>query len=239
MRTIRVFVDDALVADQTLTLDPRAAHHVVRVLRRRAGDRLVLFDGRGREAEAIIERAHRQHGCCVRVESVEKVDRESPLIVELVPSMAKGEKLDLVVQKATELGVSAIRPVLTERSEVRPAGDSRRLARWREIAVNACEQCGRAVLPTIHAPVALDELDCSAGQRIVLVPDATRGVDDLDVSTRAVAVAVGPEGGLDSSDLDTLAAKGFEPIRFGPRVLRTETAAIAIVAALQGRLGDL
>jgi len=239
MRTIRVFVDDALVPTRELTLDPRAAHHAIRVLRRRAGDRLVLFDGRGTEAEATIEQAHRRHGCIVRVESASQVDRESPLTVELVPSMAKGEKLDLVVQKATELGVAAIRPVITGRSEVRPDDGSQRLARWREIAVNACEQCGRAVLPAIYAPVLLGELECPVAQRIMLVPGAARGVAEIEIPGLAVAVALGPEGGLDSSDRSTLAAMGFEAIGLGPRVLRTETAAIAIVAALQHRFGDL
>jgi 16S rRNA (uracil1498-N3)-methyltransferase len=239
MRTIRVFVDGVLIPGQELRLDPRPAHHVIRVLRRRAGDRLILFDGCGTEAEATIERAHRRHGCSVLVESVSTVDREPPLAVELIPSVARGEKMDLVVQKSTELGVAAIRPVLTERSEVRSDSASRRLARWREIAINACEQCGRTVLPAIHAAVALDDLECSAARRIVLVPDAITGVGELGLNERAVAVALGPEGGLDSSDMESLAGKRFQPVGFGPRVLRTETAAIAILAALQHRYGDL
>lgn len=239
MRTIRVYVDASLSAGEERDLDERAAHHVVRVLRRRVGDRIVLFDGRGHEAPAEIVAAHRRQGCRVRIDSVARVDRESPLAIELVQAMARGDKLDLVVQKATELGAAAIRPVLTRRSEVRPAEASRRLERWREIAVNACEQCGRTVLPEIHPPAPLAEVDCRAGLRLAPVPGGERRLADLGPIESSVAVAIGPEGGLDEQDLAVLTARGFEPVTLGPRILRTETAAIAVTAALQCLYGDL
>lgn len=239
MRTIRVYIDASLSAGEERDLDERAAHHVVRVLRRRVGDRIVLFDGRGREAPAEIVAAHRRQGCRVRIDSVDRIERESPLAIELVQAMARGDKLDLVVQKATELGAAAIRPVLTRRSEVRPAEASRRVDRWREIAINACEQCGRTVLPEIHPPVALAEVDCRAARRLVPVPGAERRLADVGPVDGGVAVAIGPEGGLDEEDLALLTSRGFEPVTLGPRILRTETAAIAATAALQCLYGDL
>ena len=239
MRTIRVFVDAILAPGREMELDPRAARHVVRVLRRRTGDRIALFDGRGNEAAAEIVRAHRQQGCSVRIDSVSSVDRESPQSLELIQSLAKGDKLDLIVQKATELGVFAIRPVVTGRSEVRPDTADRRLARWREIAINACEQCGRNVVPAIHAPVSLSDLACDSEQRLMLLPGAERSLGGIESVGGRVAVAVGPEGGLDGEDVSRLEEKGFAPVGLGGRILRTETAAIAAIAILQARFGDL
>ncbi|MGK7294679.1 MAG: 16S rRNA (uracil(1498)-N(3))-methyltransferase [Candidatus Wenzhouxiangella sp. M2_3B_020] len=222
-----------------LALDERAAHHVVRVLRRRTGDRVVVFDGRGVEAEAEIVAAHRRHGCQVRVIEAAPVSRESPLRVELVQAMAKGEKPDWVVQKATELGVAAIRPVITARGDVRPDDDRRRLARWREIAVNACEQCGRTVLPEVHPVVELPDLEVDASERVMLVPGADIPLGEFELRDCRLAIAVGPEGGFDDADLELLARGDFAAVGLGPRVLRTETAGLAALAIVQTRFGDL
>jgi len=239
VREIRVYVDASLAEGRELELDERATHRVVRVLRRRTGDALVVFDGRGREAVAEIIRAHRRDGCRIRLGPARDADRESPLAIELVQGMARGDKLDLVVQKATELGAVAIRPVLTGRSEVRPRDAAGRVVRWREIAISACEQCGRNVLPAIHAPVPLAEFECTAVRRLMLLPGTARSIGDLEESAGPVSVAVGPEGGMDADDAAQLAGMGFEAVGMGPRVLRTETAAIAALAALQARFGDL
>lgn len=239
MRVPRVHLAVALEPGTELALDDRAAHHVVRVLRRRTGDRLVLFDGRGVEAEAEIVAAHRRHGCRVRVIEAGPVSRESPLRVELVQAVAKGEKLDWVVQKATELGVAAIRPVITARGDVRPDDDRRKLARWREIAVNACEQCGRTVLPEVHPVVELAGLDVEADDRVVLVPGADTMLAGFEPVDRGLAIALGPEGGFDEADLEILIRDRFTPVQLGPRVLRTETAGLAALAIVQARFGDL
>lgn len=240
MRTYRIFVDSKLCAGDELALSERAANHLVKVLRLRAGDRVTLFDGNGLEASAEIIAAHRRHGCRVRVMATAEASRESGLTIELVQGMSRGEKMDLVIQKAVELGVAAIRPVITQRSEVRPdAGASRRVARWHEIMIGACEQSGRARLPAIHAPVALAELETRASTRLALDPEAQSGLADCTPSGNGIAIAVGPEGGFGEEDLALLGTKGFQRVRFGPRVLRTETAGIAAVTALQVLYGDM
>jgi 16S rRNA (uracil1498-N3)-methyltransferase len=239
VRVPRAFVGAELVEGAEIALDERAARRLVRVLRKRRGDVVELFDGAGRVADAEIVEAHRRQGCRVRIRRVEARSVESPLTVELVQAMAKGEKMDWVVQKATELGVAAFRPIVTRRSEVRPDGARRRMARWREIAIAACEQSGRSVLPALHPPVALDALAPDARTRAVLSPTARAGLDELAIDDGALCIAVGPEGGFDASELDGLAAAGFRAVAFGPRVLRTETAAVAALAVAQARFGDL
>lgn len=239
MRVPRAFVGAELAEGAEIALDERAAHRLVRVLRKRRGDVVELFDGAGRVADAEIVEAHRRQGCRVRIRRVEARNVESPLTVELVQAMAKGEKMDWVVQKATELGVAAFRPVVTRRSEVRPDGARRRMARWREIAIAACEQSGRSVLPALHPPVALDALSPDARTRAVLSPTARAGLHELAIDDGALCIAVGPEGGFDASELDELAAAGFRAVAFGPRVLRTETAAVSALAVAQARFGDL
>jgi 16S rRNA (uracil1498-N3)-methyltransferase len=239
VRVPRAFVGAELAEGAEIALDERAAHRLVRVLRKRRGDVVELFDGAGRVADAEIVEAHRRQGCRVRIRRVEARNVESPLTVELVQAMAKGEKMDWVVQKATELGVAAFRPIVTRRSEVRPDGARRRMARWREIAIAACEQSGRSVLPALHPPVALDALSPDARTRAVLSPTARAGLHELAIDDGALCIAVGPEGGFDASELDELAAAGFRAVAFGPRVLRTETAAVSALAVAQARFGDL
>lgn len=240
MRIYRIFVESRLRAGDELELSERAANHLVRVLRHRTGDRVTLFDGRGLEASAEIIAAHRRHGCRVRVIQAAEASRESGLAIELVQGMSRGEKMDLVIQKAVELGVAAIRPVITQRSEVRPeASAERRMARWHEIMIGACEQSGRTRLPAIHSPLALAELDTRASTRLALDPEARAGLAECAHSGDSIAIAVGPEGGFGEEDLDLLETKGFRRVRFGPRVLRTETAGIAAVTALQVLYGDL
>lgn len=240
MRTYRIFVDSTLCAGDELALSERAANHLVKVLRHRTGDRVTLFDGSGMEASAEIIAAHRRHGCRVRVVETREMSRESGLAIELIQGMSRGEKMDLVIQKAVELGVAAVRPVVTQRSEVRPeAGAQRRMARWREIMIGACEQSGRTRLPTIYPPVALPELDTGASTRLALDPQARTGLAECPHSGDSIAIAVGPEGGFGEEDLELLEANGFRRVRFGPRVLRTETAGIAAVTALQVLYGDM
>jgi len=238
MREIRIHVDAELAAGAEHTLDARAAGHVARVLRRRPGDGLTLFDGRGREARAVIVEATRRGPVRVRVEAVADVDRESPLRIELVQGLARGERMDWVVQKAVELGVDAIHPVWMQRSEARTAAGAGRVRRWREIVAAACEQSGRTRLPALGEPCPVEDLELRAACRLALQPGARGGLAGR-APGNAVALAVGPEGGLDERDLDALAGLGFEPVAFGPRVLRTETAGVAAIAALQALYGDL
>lgn len=240
MRIYRIYVDSKFQVGAELALSERAAAHLVKVLRHRAGDRVTLFDGQGVEAAAEIISAHRRHGCTVRVLETTEISRESPLAIELFPGLSRGEKMDLVIQKAVELGVTAIRPIIAQRSEVRPdKSTDTRLARWREIVISASEQCGRAHLAAVHAPIPMEEVAADASTRLALDPEAAAGLADGPPENRQIAIAIGPEGGFSDSDLALLEHKGFRRVRFGPRILRTETAGIAAVSAVQALYGDL
>ena len=245
MRIYRIYTESELRAGDALALSERAAQHLVKVLRHRVGDRVTLFDGHGLEASAEIVSAHRRHGCSVRVVETVEVSRESPLKIELLPGLSRGEKMDLVIQKSVELGVASIQPIITARSEVRPDKSvASRLARWREIVIGACEQSGRAHLPEVHAPVPIEEIttegiSIDASTRLVLDPAAAATLADCRPTGNGISIAIGPEGGYSERDLALLERIGFTGVRFGPRVLRTETAGIAAVAALQALYGDL
>ena len=243
MRTNRVYVDAPLTGAARCRLTGSAAHHVSRVLRLRAGDALVAFDGSGGEYAASIEQMGRD-AVVLRLGAHRAIERESPLAITLVQGIARAERMDFVVQKATELGVTRIVPFAAERSVVRldERQAASRLAHWRAVAIAACEQCGRNRLPELSAPVGLAEFVSTLSTeslRLLLSPSATLRARDLEAQTRSVVVLVGPEGGL--SDAEERAAKrsGFTAVSLGPRTLRTETAALATLVVLQARLGDL
>ncbi len=246
MRLTRVHVDAPLAVGLRVPLPAAAANHLQRVLRLGEGATCVLFNGDGNDYDARIQGAGKRE-LLVDVIGVRQVGNESPLPVTLVQGVARGEKMDLILQKATELGVVAFVAVDTERSEVRldAARAARRVAHWRSVLASACEQCGRARIPTIDAPqplaAALDALP-TGGTRLLLDPQGTRDIDGLRLDDRlpmSAVLAVGPEGGWSPRDRGQLHAAGFEGLRLGPRILRTETAGIAAVAALQSRWGDL
>lgn len=244
MRVIRAFVDRPLAVGATVDLPEDAAAHLVRVLRLREGDACVLFNGDGVDHDARLVAAGKR-GATAEIVTTRAVDLESPLHITLVQGIARGEKMDWILQKATELGVAAIMPVSSERSEVRLSGDraDKRLAHWRSVAISACEQSGRARLPAIEAPGSLASAikrmpEHTAG--LILDPEAANAIAQLDPGTHtSVMLAIGPEGGWSRNDLRTLHDAGFRGCRLGPRILRTETAGIAAIAALQARLGDL
>ncbi len=261
MRDIRVHVPGPLVAGASLALPQQAAAHVARVLRLAAGDALTLFDGRGGEWTARIASVQ-GHRVQVTPEAHLAVERESPLAVTLLQALARGEKMDWVLQKATELGAARIVPVATERSVVQLDGEraGKRLAHWQGILAAACEQCGRNRLPELLPPARLDAACAAttAATRLVLAPGATtsliatvRGMAEGTgagllatgagglAADRGIALLIGPEGGLSESEIRTALAHGFVAVGLGPRVLRTETAAIAALGLLQGLAGDL
>ena len=244
MRTIRVHVDQPLAVDAVVALPAAAAAHVTRVLRLREGDPLVLFNGDGNDYECELENDG-PRGVGARVLRARAAGNESPLRVTLAQALARGEKMDLIVQKATELGVAAIVPLLTERCEVRldAARAAKRIEHWNAVAAGACEQCGRARLPAVDPPRPLDDwlatlATAANATRLTLSPDAVLAPRALARDLREVVLVVGPEGGLGPRDLAGLPAAGFQGLRLGPRVLRTETAGIAAIAALQAIAGD-
>lgn len=244
MRTTRVHVDAALSPGLELVLPEGPAVHLTRVLRLGVGDAFVVFSGDGRDYPArIIALGKRE--LRVAVGDGVPVDNESPRAITLLQGVARGEKMDLILQKATELGVSAVVPLWSQRSEVRldEARRAKRLAHWRGVVAAACEQSGRARVPAVAAPRALvDALRAlpDGGLRLILDPDGEHRLAALDVAADTpLLLAVGPEGGWSPQDCDTLRCHGFRGLRLGPRVLRTETAGLAAIAALQARLGDL
>jgi len=230
-----------LLAGQTILLPEAAAHHAVRVLRLAAGDAVTLFTGAGGEYAATLVRVDKR-GAAVRVEHFDAVERESPLAVTLAQGIAANNAMDYAVRKAIELGVAAIQPLVTARSAPLPAGErsDKRLAHWRHVAIAACEQCGRNRIPEIAAPLPLaDWLEAWNGSGILLAPDAAQSLASLPQMAAPLALLIGPEGGFAAREIEGAHAQGFAAVRFGPRVLRTETAAVAALAALQSLWGDL
>jgi 16S rRNA (uracil1498-N3)-methyltransferase len=242
MRLTRVYVDRELVPGSIVELPPDTASHVAKVLRARSGDQLILFSGDGREYLGAVETV-RGARVTASIGTGADVDRESPLAVTLVQCIPRGDRMDFIVQKATELGVSRIVPVLSRRSVVRldAAQAESKAVHWRAVALNACEQCGRNRLPDIDVPVPLlNHLgdSRSASPRLVLEPD-TQPAGAAPVLDAAVEIAIGPEGGFSPEELEAFRIAGFVRVALGPRILRTETAAIAALTWLQTRFGDM
>jgi 16S rRNA (uracil1498-N3)-methyltransferase len=241
-RVPRVFVHAALAPRQRVTLDGEAAAHLGRVLRARPGDAIVLFDGSGPEYDGEIAAATRRT-IEIRVGASREADRESSLQLVLLQGVCRGERMDWVVRKATELGVTAIRPVLAARSVVKldAARAANRLEHWHAIIISACEQCGRNRLPALlePLPVAAALAAHAEAAGLLLDPEARHGPETLQRPTGALCLLVGPEGGLDEAERAAASAAAYRGIRLGPRILRTETAALTGITLLQARFGDL
>lgn len=243
MRLTRVHVDAALAPGQELALPEGAAAHLVRVLRLGVGDACVLFNGDGHDYDARIVAAGKRE-LRVAVGAATAVDRESPLSIVLLQGVARGEKMDLILQKATELGVAAVVPLWSQRSEVRLDGAraEKRLAHWRSVVASACEQSGRTRVPPVAVAAPVDQALAAlpdGGLRLTLDPEGEAALPTLaPPAASTVVLAVGPEGGWSPRDREQLRAAGFDGLRLGPRILRTETAGLAAIAALQARFGD-
>ncbi|MCL1569739.1 16S rRNA (uracil(1498)-N(3))-methyltransferase [Xanthomonas nasturtii] len=244
MRLTRSHVALPLHCDQEVSLPEESANHLLRVLRLREGDTCILFNGDGSDYHARITVAGKREARAL-VERVEALSNESPLRITLLQGIARGEKMDLVLQKATELGVAAIVPVNAERTEVKldAARMEKRVAHWRSVVVSACEQSGRARVPTVAAPLGLQEAAQASdlqARRLTLDPQGEHRLSTLSADVaQGIIVAIGPEGGWSPRDRTILTEAGFSGLQLGPRILRTETAGLAAIAALQSRFGDL
>ncbi len=243
MRLTRVHVPGPLAAGSRRILEGDAANHITRVLRLRPGDPLTVFDGSGAEHAARIEE-FRKSAVIVTVGDSSSAPRESPLRLTLAQGISRGERMDWVVQKSTELGVSHIVPIQTERTVVKldSQQSARKLHHWQAIAIGACEQSGRNLIPDIAAPLALHDFlrDTDANAtRLLLSPTGALRINDLSPPVARIIVLIGPEGGLSEPEQHAALAAGFIAVRLGPRVLRTETAAVAALTLLQHRFGDL
>ncbi len=213
------------------------------VLRLAVGDAVVLFDGEGNAWDAVIATCGRGE-VTVQVGGLRAEDRESPLQVMLAQAVSSGERMDYTIQKAVELGVSAIQPLMAERCVVRLSGERalKRVAHWQSVVIAACEQCGRNRVPEVRPLLSLREwLDATAASgaiRLLLAPEGSVALRELSRPPGPVTVLAGPEGGFTSAEAADVLRFGYRPLRLGPRVLRTETAAVALLAAMQALWGD-
>ena len=240
--TARFFCPPPLVPGAEIALPRSAAHHAAQVLRLRVGDAVTLFDGEGGEYGGLLARVSAR-AASVRVVERRAIERESPLQVTLVQALVAAERMDYAIQKAVELGVVAIAPVASARSVTRldAARAQRRVEHWRQIVIASCEQCGRNRLPAVHAPCDLREWlrkSSPAGLRLLLAPAAAQSLAELSAPATAVELLVGPEGGLAPEEEAAALAAGFRAVRLGPRILRTETAGPAMLAAMNALWGD-
>ena len=240
-RAPRFHVGQSLVPGARFTLPQDAGHHASRVLRLREQDAVTLFNGTGGEYAASIARITRD-SVEVEVGAFDPVERESPLEVVLVQGISSGERMDVTIQKAVELGVAVVQPVIAERSVVRLKGDrvDSRRDHWQRVAASACEQCGRNRLPEVAAAVPVSGYRAPEGAlKLLLVPGAQSSLRSLQISANGpVVFAAGPEAGFSPREEAFFTEAGFVPVGLGPRVLRTETAGPAALAALNALYGD-
>ena len=240
MRIPRIFTSQALAANSTFALAEAQSHYLSKVLRMQAGRELILFNGEGGEYSAEISAVHKKH-VDVSAKEFFAENRQSHLQLELAIGVSRGERMDWVLQKATELGVTKITPLMTERTEVKLGGEraDKKLEHWQQILISACEQCQRNILPELSEPKLFSEWigECDAELKFVLHHRDNQGLPE-NKTTQSVALLIGPEGGLDDDEIAQAIAQLFSPLTLGPRVLRTETAPVAAISLVQYLWGD-
>jgi len=242
MRCPRIYSAQVLALGAQITLEADAAHHLARVLRLPIGAPLILFNGDGNEYPAEIIALDKKNVVVV-ISNVLTEARESPLAIHLGVAISKGERMDWVIQKATELGVTEISPLQSERVEVRLHGEreEKKLAHWRAVAISACEQCARNRIPVIDDVQPLFNWieNIQVDAKFVLHHRSVAVLDAQNAAPKSVALLIGPEGGLSELEINAAEQRGFQSLRLGPRVLRTETAPLAALSVLQFLWGDL
>lgn len=242
MRTIRCYINVELKVGDEIQLPEVTSNHLVRVLRLEPGDSFHLFNGNGLEYQARLSGNSKKYTTAL-ITSSHHPDTESKLRIHLYQSIARGEKMDLILQKATELGVTAFTPIVSDRTEVKLDNDraEKKLHHWQGVIRSACEQSGRSVLPALNPPIAIKQLalNSHSAQALYLDPKADHRIKSLQIScAEDIILAIGPEGGFSDRDIELLQIAGFQGVSAGPRILRTETAGIAFIAALQSQFGD-
>lgn len=239
----RFYCPDKLAVGATVSLPETAAVHAARVLRMQLGDTAILFNGDGADYQCQLTTVQKSSVTAKIVSSV-AISNESPLNILLLQGISSGDRMDYTIQKAVELGVREIQPIATERSVVKLNQEraEKRVAHWQQIVISACEQCGRAYVPAVHAPLTLSQWLAQTPQhgasRILLNPTGAKQLAQLSKPLDQVQLLIGAEGGLSPSEIDTATAHGFQSIILGPRILRTETAALAAIASMLTLWGD-
>jgi len=226
-------------------MDDFAAHHALKVMRLKTNDQLILFNGDGSDFTGQVIRISKRR-VEVSIKSKKNIKNESNLKVILLQALTSSEKMDLIIQKTTELGISEIQPIICERSIVKIKNEKieKKLSHWRQVSIAACEQCGRAKIPTIHKPENiikyLEKTESKKDTKIILSPEATKSLNNFIPNMKQdIKVLIGPEGDFTKQELDFSIQKGFSPIKIGPRILRTETASMCILSILQYKYGDI
>ena len=243
MRVPRFYVPQPFAVGQEFTLPDTTFRHAVQVLRLSVGESLILFNGEGGEYLAQISNVSKR-SASVQIDSFSAIDTESPVHLTLVQAVIKPDKMDFSLQKAVELGVNTIQPLITQRSVVRIGKEQvdKKLQHWEGIVVAACEQSGRTRMPTVQTPLTLERwLETPfVGTRIILAPGDFPRINALPADLPApIALLIGPEGGFTDAEVETCVQAGVMPVSLGPRILRAETASSAALALLQHRFGDL
>lgn len=238
----RIYCTFELKAGAEISLEPASSHHLVQVLRLKIGDCLVVFNGSGGEYLAKLNKIDKK-SARIYIEKIQPGIPESPLKIHLGQSIARGEKMDFIVQKAVELGVSEITPLFSEFCNVRLEEDRsvKRVVHWQEVAIHAAEQCGRCIVPKINMIQDLQQWaeQVAAELKLVLSPAAKQNLNAVAMNSSNIAILIGPEGGLSEKEIVFTKQYDFISIKLGPRILRTETAALVAVSILQARAGDM
>ncbi len=242
MRIPRIFSPQALSENAHVELDDRAANYCVNVLRMKKDFTVRLFNGQGGEYEGILTQISRR-SVQVQLSRYDDVDRESNLAIHLALAISRGDRMDTAVQKVVELGVTAITPLMTERSIVRIDDSNRekRMTHWHGVVTSACEQSGRTAIPILTAPCSLADWleDTDNMTRVAFLPDTENQLNSLQPPEHNVGILIGPEGGFSEPEVSAIRSSDVSMARLGPRILRTETAAISAVALVQAMWGDL
>lgn len=242
MHIPRIHIPSQLESGQTISLEKAAASHISRVLRMKEGDALIVFNGGGGEYKASITSSER-HDVTVHIEQFTDKECESPIRISLAQGISRGERMDYTIQKAVELGVYEIIPVFTQRGVVQLKGDRllKKERHWQAVAISACEQCGRNTIPFVHPPITLKNWLAKNNihpTALMLDPLSAQNIRQACSGDTPITLLAGPEGGLSEEEVELASDAGFTGIQLGPRVLRTETAALAAIAALQTLHGD-
>lgn len=242
MRIPRIYQPFPLEEGSIITLTPEAVHHLIHVLRLSVHDPLTIFNGQGGEFSAEISKIEKKKLFAI-IKKFQNIERESPLKIHLGQGISRGEKMDFSIQKSVELGITRITPIITERCSIKLSDErwQKRMERWKNIIINACEQCGRNTIPTIEPITTLSDWfkQTQATLKLLLSPQSEKTLDQLTKPTGEIALLIGPEGGLSEKENQQAQDCGFQELRIGNRILRTETATLTAISILQSRWGDL